>query len=94
MSVLPVATRQISVVNAGQLFAGNSQNAEGVCSLDGLAVPDQEASVPRGFGEKILSFGAGDVAVTPRLGSRHPAAAAAAAATGGGGSLSDKVPNT
>lgn len=62
--------------------AGNSQDAEGVRSLDGLAVPDQEASIPRCFGEEILRLGAGDVAVTPRLGSRHPAA----------GSLADQVP--
>lgn len=71
-------------------IAGNSQDAEGIRSLDGLTVPDEEASISRCLGEKILSFGAGDVAVTPRLGSRHPAAAAAAA----GGSSSNKAPTT
>lgn len=54
--------------------AGNSQNAEGVCSLDGLTVPDEEASISRCFGEKVLGFGAGDVSVTPWLGSGHCAA--------------------
>lgn len=68
-------------------MAGNSQDAEGVCSLDWLTVPDEEASISRCLGEKILSFGAGDVAVTPWLGSRHPVAAAAA-----GCGSPDKVP--
>lgn len=54
------------------LNKGNLQNAEGVRSLDGLAVPDKEASISCCFGEQILSFGARYIVMVPRLVTWHP----------------------
>lgn len=49
------------------------QNTEGIGTLYGLTVPEEEASIPGCFGEQILSLGPGDITMVPWLERlRHP----------------------
>lgn len=50
---------------ASRSQAGDSQEAEGICPRDRLAVPHQEAAVPSGLGQQLLRHHPADVPVVP-----------------------------